>query len=65
MNRASFDFFADELRVQGFSEEKIRSVLEAMIKEGLCEGNDEEGYILTEKGVNTIEKKIYGNFGVV
>ena len=65
MNRASFEMFADELRAQGFSEEKIREVLEKMIEDGLCEGNDEDGYILTEKGVSSVEGRIYRGFGVV
>ena len=65
MNRASFELFANELRAQGFSEEKIRSVLKAMIDEGLCEGDDERGYVLTEIGVKTIEAKIYRKLGVI
>ena len=65
MRRASFEVFADELRVQGYSEEKIREILKTMIEEGLCEGDDAQGYILTEKGVTTIEKQIYGRMGVV
>ena len=65
MKRASFELFAKELREQGFSEEKIREVLETMIKDGLVEGDDAQGYILTEKGVTKTEKIIYGNVGVV
>lgn len=65
MKRASFELFADELRVQGFSEEKIRSILKTMIEEGLCEGNDEVGYSLTEKGVGVVETNIYRKLGVV
>ena len=64
MKRASFELFAKELRKQGVSEDRIRDVLENMIKEGLAEGNDRIGYILTEKGVIEAEKLIYRKMGV-
>ncbi len=65
MTRVSFKSFANELRAQGFSEEKIISILKEMLKEGLCEGNDEIGYDLTDKGVNKVEANIYHKLGVV
>lgn len=65
MNRASFELFAKELRRQGYTDEQIREVLETMIKEGLAEGDDAQGYILTEKGVTIAEKKVFASVGVV
>ena len=65
MRRAPFSDFAKGLREQGFSEEKIREVLEKLIREGYAEGNDAEGYIITEKGVTEIEKMIFKSVGVV
>ncbi len=65
MRRASFDLFAKDLLARGVPEERIRSVLKKMIDQGYCEGSDEIGYILTEKGVIQAEKEIYGKFGVV
>ena len=64
MNRASFDFFAEDLKRQGYSDEDIRRILDKMIEDKLVEGNDEIGYILTEKGVEIIEKQIYSSMGV-
>ena len=65
MRRASFDLFAKDLLARGVSEKRIRAILQKLIDKGYCEGSDERGYILTEKGVNEIEKTIYGKFGVV
>lgn len=65
MRRALFDLFAKELLAQGYPEERIRGILKDLIDKGYCEGNDEIGYILTDKGVNQIEKEIYGKFGVI
>ena len=65
MTRVSLESFANELRAQGFSEEKIRSILKEMLDSGLCEGNDEIGYDLTEKGVNRVEAHIYHKLGVI
>lgn len=65
MTRASFEAFTNEFRVQGFSEEKIRSLFKEMLDRGLCDGNDEIGYSLTEKGVDKVEAIIYQKLGVV
>ena len=65
MRRASFEFFAKDLRAKGVSNKRIRDILQILIDRGYCEGNDEKGYILTEKGVNEVEKMIYGKLGVV
>lgn len=65
MTRTSFEAFANELRAQGFSEEKIRSLIKEMLDKGLCEGNDEIGSSLTEKGVDKFEANIYQKLGVV
>jgi len=64
MNRASFDFFAEDLKRQGFSDEDVRRVLNKMLENGLVEGNDEIGYVLTEKGVEVVERQIYSSVGV-
>jgi len=65
MRRASFDLFAKDLLARGVPEKRIRAILQKLIDEGYCEGSDERGYIITEKGVNEVEKTIYGKFGVV
>ncbi len=65
MRRASFDLFAKDLLARGVPEKRIRAILQKLIDEGYCEGSDEKGYIITEKGVNEVEKTIYGKFGVV
>ncbi len=65
MRRASFDLFAKDLLARGVPEKRIRAILQKLIDQGYCEGSDERGYIITEKGVNEVEKTIYGKFGVV
>lgn len=65
MRRASFNLFANELRSKGYSEKKIREVLNKMIEDGLAEGDDRRGYVLTEKGLAEIERRIYRNIGVL
>lgn len=65
MRRAAFDLFAKDLLARGIPEERIRAILQKLIDKGYCEGSDEKGYILTEKGVTEIEKIIYGKLGVV
>lgn len=65
MIRVSFEEYADELRAQGFSEEQIKDVFKEMLDTGLCEGNDEDGFSLTEKGLYVLEEPIYRSLGVV
>lgn len=65
MRRASFDLFAKDLLARGVPEKRIRAILQKLIDQGYCEGSDKRGYIITEKGVNEVEKTIYGKFGVV
>lgn len=65
MRRASFELFAEDLRRKGYSNKKIRRILEKMIEEGLAEGNDYRGYVLTERGVAEVEKRIFRSVGVV
>jgi len=38
MRRASFELFAEDLRRKGYSNKKIRRILEKMIEEGLAGG---------------------------
>lgn len=64
MRRASYELFARDLRRQGHSDKKIREILDKMLEEGLAEGNDLDGYVLTEKGVTVAERKIYDSMGV-
>lgn len=64
MRRASYELFADELRKQGYSNKKIREILDKMIEDGLAEGNDLDGYVLTERGVEAVEHKIFDSMGV-
>lgn len=65
MRRAPFWVFAEDLKKKGYSDEKIREIIEKMIEEGLAEGNDSNGYILTEKGVTEAERRIFRSMGVV
>lgn len=43
---------------------KIREILDKMIEEGLAEGDDYKGYVLTEKGVAQVERVAFNSIGV-
>lgn len=65
MRRVPFWVFADDLRKQGYSNKKIREIINKMIEEGLAEGDDVRGYILTEEGVAEVERRVFKSVGVV
>ena len=66
LHRASFELFFLWLSEKGITDRKrAREILDELIELGLAEGDDEVGYILTEKGVDEAEKKIFSDVGVV
>jgi len=66
LRSASFELFCEWLRERGITDRKrAREILDELIELGLAEGDDEVGYILTEKGFVEAEKKIFGSVGVV
>lgn len=66
LRSASFELFFEWLKEKGITDRKrAREILDDLIELGLAEGDDEVGYILTEKGVVEAEKKIFGTVGVV
>ena len=66
LRRASFELFCEWLRERGITDRKrAREILDELIELGLAEGDDEGGYILTEKGVVEAEKKVFSSVGVV
>ena len=66
LHRASFESVLEWLKEKGITDrKKAREILDELIELGLAEGDDEFGYILTEKGVVEAEKKIFRDFGVV
>jgi len=66
LRSASFELFFEWLREKGITDRKrAREILDELIELGLAEGDDEFGYILTEKGVVEVEKKLFGDVGVV
>ena len=66
LRRAPFDLFLEWLKEKGITDRKrVREILDDLIEQGLVEGDDGVGYILTEKGVVEAEKKVFGGIGVV
>lgn len=66
LRRAPFELVCEWLKEKGITDRKrAREILDELIELGLAEGDDEVGYILTERGVVEAEKKIYDSFGVV
>jgi len=66
LRSASFELFCEWLKEKGITDRKqAREILYELIELGLAEGNDEVGYILTEKGFIEAEKRIYDSVGVI
>ena len=66
MHRASFEKIFEWMKEKGITDRnQALKLIDRIIELGLAEGNDEVGYILTEKGVNEAEKHIYDSVGVV
>ncbi len=66
LRKASFELLFEWLREKGITDRKqAREILAELIELGLAEGDDEFGYILTEKGVVEVENKFFGDVEVV
>jgi len=66
LRSASFELFCEWLKEKGITDRKrAREILYELIELGLAEGNDEVGYILTEKGFIEAEKIAFAEVGVV
>ena len=64
--RISFEAVYEYLKEKDITDQqRARKILEDLIALGLAEGNDDIGYILTEKGVSEVEMTFYGEMGVV
>ena len=66
MNRAPIELFYEWFKEKGVEDpKKIREIINSLLEKGVIEGNDEEGYVLTTKGVIVVEKDIFGSYGVI
>ena len=63
--RLSYEQFSFVLMKNGHPKKEIRRVIKEMIEAGYVEGDDETGYVLTDKGVLEAERHIYNGIGVV